>query len=281
MRRRQLSKTQMTSLARRFNVVIPSFIPTSITGCQLWLDAADTSSILVDSSSNVSLWIDKSNTGTTAIPTRGASANQITYVTVDDYRGVYINNNGSVGYNASTYSQLTVQSNFQNTTDYSIFAVVNLLNVGGGELQTIYGNARGTSGETRTPNFGAGASLEFNFDGTNRMISSSFIGSGRLQTALISSSSALTAYTNTTAYASATNGFTRITTDAGALPSIGGPGSFNDNRFANGYFHEILVYNTALTTIQREKVEGYLAWKWGVQSYLPSNHPYKSIAPSG
>jgi hypothetical protein len=286
MKRRQLfraqaSKSQTGSSARRFTnsgPVLP-FNPASIAGCQVWFDAADTSSILVDSSSNVSLWIDKSNTGTTAIPTRGASANQITYVTVDGYRGIYINNNASVVYNSSTYSQLTVQSNFQNTTDYSIFAVVNLSNVTSGELQTIYGNVRGASGE-RTPNFGAGATLEFNLVGENRMINSSFIGSGRLQTALISSSSALTAYTNTTAYASVTNGLTRPSTDVGPLPSIGGPGSFNDNRFANGYFHEILVYNSVLTTIQRQKVEGYLASKWGLQSSLPSNHPYKTTAPT-
>jgi hypothetical protein len=284
--RAQASKSQSSSSIRRFansGPVLP-FNPASIPGCQLWLDAADTSSILLSGSSNVSLWIDKSNTGTTATPTRGPSGNQITYVTVDTYRGVYINNNGSVGYNSSTYSQLTVQSNFQTTADYSVFAVVNLSNVPAGEYQTIYANARGDSGETRTPNFGAGMSLEFNADSANRMINGAFIGTGRLQTALISSSSALTAYTNTTAYGSVTNGFTRVSTDVGALPMIGGTfgavGGGSDNRFTTGYFHEILVYNTALSTIQRQKVEGYLAHKWGLQTSLPSNHPHKTIAPT-
>jgi hypothetical protein len=284
--RAQVVKSQSGSSARRFvssGPVLP-FNPASIPGCQLWLDAADTSSILVDSSSNVSLWIDKSNTGTTATPTRGATANPITYVTVDGYRAIYINNNGSAVYNASTYSQLTIQSNFQTTADYSIFAVVNLSNVVIAEYQTIYGNARGASGETRSPNFGAGMSLEFNADGTNRMISSSFIGSGRLQTALISSSSALTAYTNTSVYASATNAYTRPSTDVGALPMIGGAfgasSGGSDNRFATGYFHEILFYNSVLTPIQRQKVEGYLAHKWGLQTSLPANHPHKSAGPT-
>ena len=27
-------------------------------------------------------------------------------------------------------------------------------------------------------------------------------------------------------------------------------------------------------------MEGYLAWKWGVQGSLPANHPYKSAAPT-
>jgi hypothetical protein len=245
------------------------------------LDAADTSSILADSSSNVSLWIDKSNTGTIATPTRGASANPITYVTIDGYRGVYINNNGSILYNASTYSQLTVQSNFQTTADYSIFAVVNLSNITSGSMQTIYGNERGTSGEKRGPNFGAGQSFEFNADGSSRVVDLSFIGTGRLQTALISSSSALTAYTNATAYGSATNAYTGPSTDAGPLPRIGGSfGSTNDPRFATGYFHEILFYNSVLTTVQRQKVEGYLAQKWGLQTSLPANHPHKTAGPT-
>ena len=29
----------------------------------------------------------------------------------------------------------------------------------------------------------------------------------------------------------------------------------------------------------RQKLEGYLAWKWGLQASLPSDHPYKSAAP--
>ena len=49
----------------------------------------------------------------------------------------------------------------------------------------------------------------------------------------------------------------------------------------NGYISEIVYYNTTLTTIQRQKIEGYLAWKWGLQANLPSGHPYKSAAPTG
>lgn len=42
---------------------------------------------------------------------------------------------------------------------------------------------------------------------------------------------------------------------------------------------EMLVYNTAASTLNRQKCEGYLAWKWGLQANLPSGHPYKSSAP--
>jgi hypothetical protein len=48
----------------------------------------------------------------------------------------------------------------------------------------------------------------------------------------------------------------------------------------NGNFYDVLVYSTALTTTQRQDVEGYLAWKWGIQTTLPSNHPYRNSAPT-
>jgi Family of unknown function (DUF6288)/PA14 domain/Bacterial Ig domain len=34
-----------------------------------------------------------------------------------------------------------------------------------------------------------------------------------------------------------------------------------------------------ITDVTRQKVEGYLAWKWGLQANLPADHPYKNAAP--
>jgi hypothetical protein len=44
-------------------------------------------------------------------------------------------------------------------------------------------------------------------------------------------------------------------------------------------FYEIVMFNSYLTLQQIQQVEGYLAWKWGLQNNLPSNHPYKKISP--
>jgi hypothetical protein len=30
----------------------------------------------------------------------------------------------------------------------------------------------------------------------------------------------------------------------------------------------------------RQKIEGYLAWKWGIQASLPAAHPYRNAAPT-
>lgn len=43
---------------------------------------------------------------------------------------------------------------------------------------------------------------------------------------------------------------------------------------------EIIVFQQELSVSDRQKIEGYLAWKWGLQANLPSAHPYKSSAPA-
>ena len=42
---------------------------------------------------------------------------------------------------------------------------------------------------------------------------------------------------------------------------------------------EIIHYNTSLTAHERQEVEGYLAWKWGLASLLPSDHAFKKFSP--
>ncbi|MEI6971917.1 MAG: SHD1 domain-containing protein [bacterium] len=52
----------------------------------------------------------------------------------------------------------------------------------------------------------------------------------------------------------------------------GGEGAWAD-------FGEVLAFSKALTKEERQKVEGYLANKWGMTSLLPNGHPYKSQKP--
>ena len=49
----------------------------------------------------------------------------------------------------------------------------------------------------------------------------------------------------------------------------------------DGEIAEILVYKSNLSKEDHQKVEGYLAWKWGIQGNLPANHTFKNAAPGG
>jgi hypothetical protein len=46
-----------------------------------------------------------------------------------------------------------------------------------------------------------------------------------------------------------------------------------------GRISEVLMYNVQLTQAQQEQVEGYLAWKWNLVSFLPASHPFKNAPP--
>jgi len=59
-------------------------------------------------------------------------------------------------------------------------------------------------------------------------------------------------------------------------------GYSNDSGTAfNGNMSEILIYqNDCLANADRQNVEGYLAWKYNLQSNLPPSHPYYSSSPN-
>jgi hypothetical protein len=51
-------------------------------------------------------------------------------------------------------------------------------------------------------------------------------------------------------------------------------------RTLKGGIGEFVYYHKVLSASEIEKVEGYLAWKWGLQSSLPVGHNYKASAPT-
>lgn len=55
-----------------------------------------------------------------------------------------------------------------------------------------------------------------------------------------------------------------------------GIGVRDDNYGSTGVFSEVIVFNTALSLDEHYKIEGYLAWKWGLVANLQIGHPYKN-----
>jgi hypothetical protein len=46
-----------------------------------------------------------------------------------------------------------------------------------------------------------------------------------------------------------------------------------------GWIAEVVICNAILSSSDRQKVEGYLAWKYGLEGNLPAGHDHKSAAP--
>jgi len=58
-------------------------------------------------------------------------------------------------------------------------------------------------------------------------------------------------------------------------------GSVGNNSFPlTGYVAEFIVLASIASTSTRQRIEGYLAHKWGLVSNLPNDHPYKTAAPT-
>jgi len=51
------------------------------------------------------------------------------------------------------------------------------------------------------------------------------------------------------------------------------------NAYFQGDIAEIVLISSVLVDSDRQLFEGYLAWKWGLQTSLPSGHPYEEAAP--
>lgn len=56
-------------------------------------------------------------------------------------------------------------------------------------------------------------------------------------------------------------------------------GDFAD-RFSGNIGEIVWVAGDNVTTDTQQKIQGYLAWKWGLQGDLPSDHPYKNAKPT-
>lgn len=61
--------------------------------------------------------------------------------------------------------------------------------------------------------------------------------------------------------------------------AFSGYDSANTNETTSSQIAEFIVYNSSLSVSDRQKVEGFMAWKWGLEANLPVGHPYLSGPP--
>lgn len=245
-----------------------SFSPRSISGLQLWLDAADTTSIVL-SGNSVIRWNDKSGNQNNAI---SQTTNNPTF------QQNTLNSQATIGFQSSNDVLLVSANNFNMNTYPSLCYFIVMRPA------------------TTQPNITYGGILST--DTLNQFGRSLGLGGGNWQQEYYNGFQNITPYTanvwsivslqftSTTSTTLAVNGSTSAATATGVGNNteglkIGSYGFTSNYGAYNANFDtsEILVYGANLTTEQRQQLEGYFAWKWGLVANLSSNHPYKSVPP--
>ena len=243
---------------------ISGFDPRSIVGCSLWLDAADAST--VTGTTTVTAWNDKS--GNAKNTTSYAGTPSLTTNAINGVRAISLNGSSSLT-GSITGSGTVVTVCIVGTQSTGCATNGGLLCFGrpgyidwtdSGSFPITEAQLSGAMSSTRASVNTQKTTTGFNtpfiyiliFDGTY----ANTYTNGIIQTPPNIAHSGTFAYTEY-----------KIGTRAGST----------GNYYWTGYIGEILVYNSALTTTQRQSVEGYLAWKWGIKSSLPATHPFYSL----
>ena len=89
-------------------------------------------------------------------------------------------------------------------------------------------------------------------------------------------------YRNGTLYVDRANGGS-VPTDVnntGLKIRIGGNAAGGTTQDFTGLLAEVILCDYPVNAEERQKIEGYLAHKWGLAASLPAEHPYKSAAPA-
>jgi hypothetical protein len=240
------------------------FNPANIGGCVLWLDAADTSTLFQDTAGTISvtstgqivqLWKDKSTSANNA----SNASSTMTYSS----KSIYFPGNQSTGFslNASLLPY--------GTSDSTWFFIFNTTSA-----DTLMLLSQGSGGSALRQIYLAGGNLQADESGVGGISGSIAVNTGtNVLYSLIEaqSTTTLTGRQNGSQFASITFTF-NIDTNAAYI------GSYFGAFLYAGFISEILVFNKFLTT-DLQRVEGYLAWKWGVQKSLPPDHPHILFPP--
>ena len=246
-----------------------SFSLFSIPGFSLWLDAADTSTTIV-SGANIRQWNDKSGSGFNAVSPTGSNPT---------LRSSGLNGLNTIIFNGtSQFFQLSSANMLDfNVNDFAIFAVaqMNLNN----NVQTIISKNSPSRPQWRLNmenNLIQSAIFDISVGGSVSSGSPS-AGWNILSGMTYRNSGNLLVINGTPRPAGGVMGGS-LTNSVNA--TIGVSLAFGSyTRFWAADMAEILVFNASLTVFQRQQVEGYLAWKWGLQTSLPASHPFRNAPP--
>jgi hypothetical protein len=246
--------------------------PTSIAGCELWFDATDTATI-TKVGGLVSQWNDKSGNVNNVTQATGADQPNWTLASINTQPAVIFNGSEFLANVAATgLPQGTAASSIfsvMESTSQPSFPFLVSWGSSGGDFSLAFNDGALAGIGARSTNANAYATALLN---TSPHVLSAIFTGPALPTNYLQ-------YLDGTAQALTTGELGNVTISGNALSigSLVGGGSFG----WVGPIGEIIVYNSALGMANQQTLEGYLAWKWGLQANLPVSHPYFNAPPPG
>jgi hypothetical protein len=249
--------------------VLGPWTPAEITTAA-WYDAADSSTIEA-SGGLVSEWRDKS--GNNRDISQGAGSNQPVYSS----NSVQFNGTTHILQNISPFVWSSVECDIyvvfkgQNTTFSRLYGEGNtgdetpyasLLNTDSTTPEDLAASVRDNAG-------GNVASIDLSegvFDDVKKLVSVSMTETSIASR--VNAGSEVSGVLDRTGHTLTLNVF-----------SLGGLQFGTNYRYIDADINEI-VFTGNLSDPDRQKMEGYIAWKWGLEGSLPVGHPYKNSAPT-
>ena len=265
------TSTMTFAIANVSGLVLPSSIP----NLKLWFDAYDNITVTTSDGVTVTGWKDKSGSGLDTTITSGTPPTYSSNGFNNGYPGILFNQ-GAV---LQTVPFSPIPTLSSNGTDTTVFVVLN-------PATAAYNCVFSTTNEGQlamlTPWNGYNNHHYFGLGGPWQMNDYvyPFNSSGPRLFSVTKLGSTTNWYNfGSLGPTSATAG--TIETTAQRF-GIGGKPTTDTNYRYNSYISEVIVYNYALSTVSRQLVEGYLAWKWGLSSQLyatPTPHPWRTTPP--
>lgn len=255
------------------NAAAGPFSPASISNLTAWFKAD--AGITKNASDLVSAWKDQSSNGYSAVQATGARQPTWTSNVQNSLPAVYfssqwLNVASGVTAFASTFPQHTIYTAFRpnltqtSDTYHGHFCASNA----GATNQNSAIGVLSTSTDKR--HWFGGYGQDFNWGPTTPQYTQTWYFNGKVWNG-----------TNVIGYSNGTQIISKATTYTSGNGQIDLGRQFNSTSLGLyiGYVGEVVLYAKALSATERQQIEGYLAWRWGLQANLPSGHPYASAPP--
>lgn len=233
-----------------------------LSACKTWLDAADTGTLTVVSS-KVTVWTDKSGNGVSPTP-QTVNGPTTGTVTQNGLNVLVFDGTVDLGKGGVTLPDNSPGVTVLAVAKYTDPAVAGWIAYGTDAGATDFSFSLGRAGNNNMVVTGDGVhAASFNDNTTNYQVLSGIATTTLRQLWQNGTSQG----TNSNVDAAKTTG--RLYVGSDNNPAV----------FLTGNIAEILVFEGTDTT-NRQKGEGYLAWKWGLQTSLDAGHPYKGGGPN-